>query len=411
MSGSPKYTTVSFEAARRAQLEAARQLREQERQRRQEEQRRRRIQAATRAAQLRANRVAGRIEALRQQAVGLPQLAELSDLAARAGTLSAAAPGAGDERGIARLHKDLRDVERRADTLSTTVARELTTREHGGAVDLVVAQLDSVSDRASLDLEGDNAVTELTAQARARIGDPGRFPAACDRLSEAVTRHLDRARDRQALLLRLATESDDVAAQLTVVLDDAQAARIAIPDVDQVTAALVELRAEADGQHCGRWEQRIATLRRTVLEVTAHVDARLDQLERMTIVVEAATAALPVAGLRVVADSLEERDGCVTFRAERSDGTPISLTVYAGDGRGTRLEYRTDGADTVVETSADGEIRRCDLTEQLLERFHTELDRQGVHPDGLHWAGKPEGPPPPNTIGLSSTSSQLRSHG
>jgi hypothetical protein len=411
MSGSPKYTTVNFEAARQAQLEAARQLREQERQRRQEEQRQLRIQAGIRAAQLRLTRVDGRIAALREQSAGLPQLAEVTELATRAGTLSVAARGALDEGRISRLNKDLRDVERRTDKLTTAVARELTLREHGGAVDLIVAQLDSVSTRESLDPGGYRSVTELVAQARERIGDTRRFPAAYDKLSETATQHLDRARDRQALLLRLATESDEVTARLTAVLDDAEAAGIAIPDVGRVKAAISDLRGEADGQHTARWEQRIAGLRRSTEEVTAHVDARLDQLERMTIIVEAASAALPASGLRVVPGSLQEQDGSVTFLAARTDGTPITLTVYAGDGRGTRLEYDTGGGDTVVETSVDGEIRRCDLTEQLLERFHTELDRQGVRTDGLHWAGKPERPRPPAGTALEVAPAQQRSHG
>jgi hypothetical protein len=131
----------------------------------------------------------------------------------------------------------------------------------------------------------------------------------------------------------------------------------------------------------------------------------------MAIVVEAASAALPAAGLQVVDGSLVEGDDRVSFLARRSDGSPVELTVHAGDGRGSRLEYRVEGADTVVEHTDEGTVSHCDLTEDLLERFHVELGVQGVETDGLHWAGQPLDPRPPARQHAVAPARRDRGHG
>jgi hypothetical protein len=396
MSGSPKYTTVVFAAQRRAQLEAARRLREAERRQREESARRQRIEAALQSARSRAEAMTARVGDLMRTSGGLPQHAEVTR---ESSTVAGAAAGLAritDEAGVAVWNKQLREAERRADRLSAAVATELTAREHGAALAMTLAELDGVPDRARFDPPGERTVGELTAEARSRLGD-ARFAEVHRRLGTAAGEHLERVRDRQALVQRLAAESAEVATRLTAALADAEPAGVQIPEADAMRKALTELGEEYDGAHVTRWEDRLAALRRHVDTVTATVEARLDQLDRMAIIVEAAGTALPMAGLQVVADSLVERDDAIVFHARRSDGADIELTVHAGDGRGSRLEYRTDGRDVVVEPAADGPVSRCDLTADILERFHTELGHQGMQADGLHWEGKPDDIPP--TIG------------
>jgi hypothetical protein len=411
MSGSPKYTTVNLAAQRRAQLEAARRQREAERRRQSEQARARRIAADVAAAAARADSVAARLGDLARAAQGLPQHSEVAALATEVGAARAGLSGPADESAIARTGKRLRETERAADRLAVLVGGELTTRRHDAALAAVAAPLEQFADRARMDPPGHAQVTTLTKEAEARIGDARRFPEAHRRLGDAVQKHLDRVRDREALLARLSQESAEVDARLRAALDDAERNRIDVPERSALEQDLRALAAEGDGMHESRWRQRLTRLRAAAEEVAADVDLRLDQLDRMAIVIEAASAALPAAGLQVVDGSLAEDDGRVSFLARRSDGSPIELIVHAGDGRGSRLEYRIEGADIVVEQDAGSTVSRCDLTEDLLERFHTELSAQGVETDGLHWEGKPSQPRPPAKEEAVAPAHQQRGHG
>jgi hypothetical protein len=401
MSGSPKYTDVVFEAHRQAQLEAARQARavalEMQRRQFEEAERQRRLAELTRAVTDRSAALTARVDDLRRRSAALSQRADVARLAdtvaAQAGSITTAT----DEDALRRLDAALRDAERQAGRLTADIARELTQREHAAAVDVVLGPLATADGRDVYDPEGSRTVKRLTGEARRHVGDATRFPPAHRELSNAVTTHLDLVDRRQAEARRLAGETDAATIALRAALADAAEAGVEVPDHADLTTAVTQLGAERDGRNIARWQHRVDGLRRSTEELTARVDAHLDRLDRMAIIVEAATAALPKAGLRVVPHSLDHRADAVSLRAERADGSGIELTVHAGDGRGSRLEYLADGTDTVVETTPDGEVRRCDLTEQLLERFHDELGRQGVRADGLHWHGKPEGPRSPNT--------------
>ncbi|MFG1917491.1 hypothetical protein [Micromonospora sp. NPDC048898] len=391
MSGSPKYTTVALDAARRAQLEAARRRREEERRRRREEQRQRRLAEGIRAADVRRDALTARLGELVDSSRGLPQHAEVT--AANNQVVGLRRPT--DEAGLSRFGRELRGAERRADDLTVAVSRELTRQEQSRAVDLAVAPLRALADGQQFDPVGHRAITALVDETRRRAGDAQGFADLHLRLGEAVGAHLETVRDRQAQLRRLATETDELSTHLVDALADAAAAGVQVAEESALRAELSGLRHEAASGNVDRWEQHVAGLRDRVEAVTAATDERLDQLDRMALIVEAASAALPAAGLRVVPNSLAERPDAVVFVAERADGSPVEMTVYAGDTDGTRLEYRTAGSDIVVENAVDGVVSRCDLTEDLLERFHAELADQGVAADGLHWEGKPGQPRPP----------------
>jgi hypothetical protein len=307
--------------------------------------------------------------------------------------------------------KRLRDAERGADRLGVAVARELTGRRHDSALAAVVAPLEQTGNRARMDPEGYATVAAAVGEATARVGDEWRFPEAHARLGLAVEEHLGRVRERQATIARLAAESDETAARLRAALSDADREGVEVDGRAGLETALGALDTERDGAHVSRWEHRIDELRRAADAVAAGVEARLDQLDRIAIVVEAASAALPAAGLQVVPGSLVESGETVSFRALRTDGNAIELTVHAGDGRGTRLEYRAEDADIVVEQTGDGEISRCHLTEDLLERFHAELGAQGVEADGLHWEGKPARPRGPEKQAAVAPARRGKEHG
>ncbi|MDP9793133.1 hypothetical protein J2S43_001645 [Catenuloplanes nepalensis] len=411
MSGSPKYTNVRFDAARQAQLEAARRRREAERRQRAEQARQRRIAAGAQAARDRAGAVTARLEQLGAAARGLTQeahvAAALSDVRAVAATLAAHL----DEAAVKQAGRRLRDAEKASDRLGTAVARELTGRRHDAALAAAIAPLAQVTDRVRLDREGHDRVAAMIGEAESRAGDERRFPDAVHRLGGAVQDHLERVRDRLAQLSRLAGETDEAVAGLHAAFSDADRNDVPVDGRAELDAALRDLEAERDGAHVSRWRHRLGEVRRATEELTTRVTERLDQLDRMAIVVEAASAALPAAGLRVIDGSLVETGESVSFRALRSDGNPIELTVHAGDGRGTRLEYRVDGADVVVEHTAEGAVSRCELTEDLLERFHEKLGAEGVRADGVHWAGKPAEPRPPSMRHAGGTARQARSTG
>ncbi|MBL7258040.1 hypothetical protein [Paractinoplanes lichenicola] len=409
MSSSPKYTTVVFEHERQAQFEAARLAREAERRRHEEIARRQRFEAGLRAARERAEALTARSADLARVATGLPQQPEAErqrDLTAR---IAAGIGGITDEAGLTAWNDRALEAERGSERLRGTVAAEMTTREHDAALGLTEARLDGETDRARLDPAGAERVAGLTAEARAQLGGPG-FAPAHDRLGIAAAEHLERVADQRALLRRLAGESAEAELRLTAALAEAGEAAVDLPDAEAAHRVLADLKAEHDEVRPRRWEHLLDEARRRTADVTAAVEARLDQLERMAIIVEAAGAALPQAGLRVVAGSLVERDDAMTFRARRTDGTDIELTVRAGDGRGSRLEYRSEGADMVVEQTAEGTVARCDLTEEILERLHTELGHQGVRTDGLHWEGKPEGPRPDQEA-IGNTAAGIRKQG
>ncbi|MGC5052852.1 hypothetical protein ACLQ2S_15525 [Micromonospora sp. DT48] len=404
MSGSPKYTTVDFDAARRAELAAARRRRQEERRRRQEEQRQQRFDAAVRAAETRRDALTERLRQLTDSSRGLSQHAQVTAESGRVAGLGRPSDGA----ELSRLGRELRSAERRVDKLTAEVSRELTRVEHGRAVELAVAPVRSLTDAEQLDPVGHRNIGALLGEARRLAGDPRGFADLHRRLGEAVGAHVETVRDRQASLMRLATESDELAAQLSTVLADAAAAGVTVDGAAELRAAVAGLRRTATG-NTDYWERQVAGLRERIKQVAVATDARLDQLDRMALIVEAASAALPAAGLRVVPDSLTERADAVVFLAERADGSAVELTVHAGDGSGNRLEYRTDGSDTVVERTVDGQSSRCDLTEELLERFHTELAGQGVEADGLHWEGKPAIPRPPARQALTRPAQDDRS--
>ena len=107
-------------------------------------------------------------------------------------------------------------------------------------------------------------------------------------------------------------------------------------------------------------------------------------------VVEAATIALPKAGFRVEPGSLVRNGTEVTFRALRADGTPLDIGITSAETGDVRISYQGTGPDYMAEHTVNGTVATCDLTAQMLERFHAELSREAVETNGLSWEGKPD---------------------
>ncbi len=411
MSGSPKYTDVYYDAQRQAELAAAARLREAERQRRIEQERQKRVAAEAAGLSRRMGELSSRVGGLAEQAGRLSQAEDVRRLFADVGAMATRAQTARDDDAIRRGRKDLREAQRRLDALATAVARELLTTERRQAIDMVLGQLGTLGDRESLDRQGAQGVAALAEGARARVTAAKGFPEEFKRLETAVLEHAQRVRDQQATLAGAADALDSAQARLAAAGEQARSAGVMAVAVQQVEGQLASARADIDALRVAQATQSSATVVAEVDRLALAVEAELARLDRLNIVVKAATAALPRAGLRVVGGTLQlDADNGVTFRAERQDGTPVMVTVQAG-AESTTLEYRTHGDDFVVHQLPDGELRECDVTEDLLKRVGEELAKEHLSTGEVQWKGKGKSTTPRSSQALQLPGEQSRQAG
>jgi hypothetical protein len=118
-------------------------------------------------------------------------------------------------------------------------------------------------------------------------------------------------------------------------------------------------------------------------------DCWLDQLDRAQLVSEAVARALPRAGFTIVPGSYQAQNTSVTIQARRADGSVVQMAFVPDEGSNVEIVYHADGTDFVLEQTVDGEVARCDLTEEILEAFHDELAKEDVVAGELQWEGKP----------------------
>jgi len=117
----------------------------------------------------------------------------------------------------------------------------------------------------------------------------------------------------------------------------------------------------------------------------------LDRVYRTRLIVEAAAIALPRAGFQVLPETFTSAGSDVSLQVTRADGSVMGVSVESIED-GVRLVYDGRAADFTVEQTADGAAAVCDRTEELLERFHSELGVQDIETGQLWWKGKPERP-------------------
>ncbi len=390
MSRSPKYTTARLarereqelarqraarQAARRAAAEAAERAwvaAQVQRQIRQLDGLQHRLDGLTvpgsdPALQQSVRKARGDIGALRDQA----------GQAATRAAVNALSPG------IAAVQ---RDVHRCAADIADALARE----ERRAALDGIRAVLDAAPQRASLDPGGAARVDQLMSAARAAAGSPGAFPAAYSALSAAVQAHVNVVTEHEAQLQEAQRSGAAALSAIGRVLEEARAAGAELPGLAEAGLAAARLRLDMEANLVEETREGATILQRAADSLGGALESWFDRLDRTQQVVEAATAALPRAGFRLVRGSLARTGTSVTFRAERADGSPLSIMVKPGEEGAIELSYHGSGPDYAIQQNMDGSITaRCGTTEQLLERLHEELDRESVTTNGLHWEGKP----------------------
>jgi hypothetical protein len=389
MSKSSKYTTAEPAAERERELEERRRQRELERQRREEEARQQRLEAE-RAALLRD------ADTARARAADAAGIAGAADLGARhtvlldeIDRLAAAARSAIDDGQLATERDRLSAAQHETDEIALAAAGILAARERQGALAAIRAALASVPDHAEMDPSGAVAVDRLLSLADGRVADSDAFDAAHAELSSAVRTHLSQAQQRREALARMRAEAGQAQSALRELVDEARSADASLAGDAGAEEILAALAAAVDDEDVPRALSLAAQARQAAIRLEREFDGWLDQLDRAQLVFEAVTRALPRAGFTILADSYAVSGVNVTVRAERSDGSVVQLAVVPDEANGVEIAYHADGTDFVVEQTAHGEVARCDLTEEILERFHVELAAEDVVTGELRWEGKP----------------------
>lgn len=389
MSRSPKYASAELAAARERELQQRRRQRERERQAR---------EAAARARRLEADRSALLRDAgsVRGSAAGTAGSAADAGLANRSATLLAqidgiasAARAAQDEDQLAAGRARLSAVQREAAGIAVDAATILATRERQGALAAVRAMAAGVPDRAEMDPAGAATVDRLLALAEVKVGDASRFDAACAELGDAMRSHLARAQGRREALAQMRRECAAARAVLSQVLDEARAADAELPAAAGAERLMADLAATAAAEDVPGALSLAARARDMASALEGDFDRWLDQLDRAQLVFEAVTRALPRAGFTVLADSYAVQGASVSISAERSDGSVVQMAFVPDESDRVDIVYHADATDFVIEQTVDGEVARCELTEEILERFHAELEAEDVVTGELRWTGKP----------------------
>jgi hypothetical protein len=221
------------------------------------------------------------------------------------------------------------------------------------------------------------------------VADAAAFNAAHSQLSDAIRAHLTRAQDRREALTRMREDAAEARAAVTGLLAEARSAGASLEGAAEAERLLAALADAVNAADVPRALSAAAQAKDAARGLESEFDGWLDQLDRTQLIFEAVTRALPRAGFQILADTYAVRGSDVTIKAARSDGSVVQLAVVPDDANGAEIIYHADGTDFVVEQTVDGEVARCDLTEEILERFHTELEADDVLTGELRWADKP----------------------
>jgi hypothetical protein len=389
MSGSPKYTSAWLEAERARELAERRRERERERKRREQE-------AAKRRREAKRTAIAGELAGLRNRTRALAAEAAETQLSARHATLltqintfAAQLSSAMSEHELRAARSRLVNLRGEADGIAAAAAGILAVRDRGRALASLRRSLALAPDRAELDAEGAEETDWLLAEAERLLGDGDRFAKTYDQLSAAARNHLARVQSRREEVVRMRQDADAYRSALVTVLKEAQAAGASLDGATEAEQLLARLAAVASAGDVAQARDLCAKAQQATRELERNFDRWLDELDRAQLVFDAVARALPKAGLHILADSYRTQGTAVSVRTERADGSSVQLTVLPDTTDGVQIVYRADGTDFVVQQAADGELATCDLTEEMLERFHAALAAENVKTGELHWRGKP----------------------
>lgn len=389
MSKSPKYTSASLEADRAWELEQRRRRRELERQQRQR-------QAALQRREAERTRLASELTEMGTRARAVAEDADAAGLSPRHAVLLAEIKSlavhvrSATSDGELRAVRDrLASVHREADSIAAAAGEILAARDRSRALTTLRASLASAPDRAELDAAGAAETGRLLAEAERRLADGQGFAETYDQLSAAVRDHLARVQARRAELARMRQDADAARSAVRAILDDARAAAASLNGAADAEQLLARLDAAVAADDVRRARDLCAKAQQARSELEHDFDRWLDQLDRAQLVFDAVAKALPKVGLQILPATYQAKGTGASVQAERADGSSIQLTVIPDTSNGVQIVYHGDGADFVVDQTADGEVATCDRTEQLLERFHAALAAENVKTGELHWRGKP----------------------
>lgn len=207
------------------------------------------------------------------------------------------------------------------------------------------------------------------------------------REAEARRRREEAARARA--LAQMREQAEAVRAAVTEVLVEAREGDIALAGAAAAQDLLGHLAAATAAGDVQRARSLCAQAEQAREAMEGDFDRQLDQLDRVRLVYQAVTQALGGAGLRLLPQTYQAAGTGVSVQAERGDGGLIEIAVVPDGTDDVQLEYHADGADFVLGQTADGQAAECPDTEELIERFHGELQALDVATGELRWDGKP----------------------
>lgn len=395
MSGSPKYTTAVVTAAAAAAL-AAQAARRQEARRRAEQEARAR-QLARQAAQLRERlgALTRRIAALRSDASRAGLDAAAARLGATVSALVLRSNSLPDEKAVDAARREAGEAERAATRLAGQVSDALVRLDHQAALATVRATLDAVPERTAYDPDGAARTNQSLAGAANALGAAGRFQQAFSALELATAEHLETVAQRQAAMEQLRQAVAQATAAVETVIAEAVGEQVQLAGAQAARAEAARLAAELDACRSDSARAEAArrdaeNLARTGAALARELDAEFARLDRTNQVVKAAMAALPEAGFRLVQDSKMREGARVLFKVSRlDDASEMHVDVNPGADGKVHIAYHGNGGDYVAEQTVDGDVKYCDVTEEMLEKLHGAMQKEGVETDGLRWDGRP----------------------
>jgi hypothetical protein len=397
VSGSPKYSTARLAAAAAAFVARALERRQA-----------RRRDAETQRATAVFDRA--RVEAGRRLAT---VSSECESLCRRLGSpagkerLRAAVRECSAALDTARDATEVSTVVRRIDELAALRGEVQTefvltqTQDARQRLDALRAAFAEVStpDVARFDRAGharvDRALAELTTLLD--HGGTDEFLARQEAVAAEVAEHrrhvLDEAAEYRAQE-RIADQlSDEVAARLAALVEDAAASGVTLADLRVAEEALAMVRSElAAGRPHSAAELGRALLAR-LGKVERDLDSAVDRIVARRRMLGAIVSALPNLGFAVAPGSLVERnDGSIGLRAATRAGHGLTVVVQDDVDSGHRINYLRDTDAAGQEVTSDS---ACDSLIRLAERLNDSVRQQGFELGGVTWDDKPGHRPPP----------------
>ncbi|NJP43280.1 hypothetical protein [Actinacidiphila epipremni] len=393
MSGSPKYSRAQLDQRRQQQLAEARRRREEAALRKQEKERVRRVRAEQAALRDRHTALAARAAAQRAGAADAGLARRHTDLTAALSALAAAIAAASDDAGLAAARNGVEAAEADSAALAVAVSAHLAREQRGAAVAALRASADAVPDRAEMDPAGARDTDLAFAEAERQVGSGERFPAAHRRLAAAVESHLARARERREELARARRAAAQAEQALTALLTEAEESAAELAGRAAAAELLRDLAAASRAADVPAMDRLTALAASTTAALATAFDGWLDELACTGIILDAISRALPQAGLRLEAGSVQQVGTGSMLTAVRAGGERVVLAVVPDGAGGAQLVYEAEGNDFTTRVTADGTVAACDLTAEVLEQFQQALEPEGVAAGELDWKGKPERPP------------------